>query len=78
MNRAFYPKLEQMRLSATASIISREDVIIVASVSCIYTAGDPSDFVSLGYEFRKGYTIDRKEILRKLVDMQYERNNGSP
>jgi len=69
------PKLEQMRLSATASIISREDVIVVASVSCIYTAGDPSDFVSLGYEFRKGYNIDRKEILRKLVDMQYERNN---
>ena len=69
------PKLEQMRLSAAASISSREDVIVVASVSCIYTAGDPSDFVSLGYELRKGYNIDRKEILTRLVDMQYERNN---
>ena len=69
------PKLEQMRLSATASVVSREDTIVVASVSCIYTAGDPSDYISLGYELRKGCNVDRKEILTKLVDMQYERND---
>ena len=55
------PKIEQMRLSATASLLSRKDVIVVASVSCIYTVGDPSDFMSLGYEIRKGETIERKE-----------------
>jgi excinuclease ABC subunit B len=69
------PKLEQMRLSATASILSRKDVIIVGSVSVIYTAGDPSDYVGLGYEIRKGENIDREEILHKLINMQYERND---
>ncbi len=69
------PKLEQMRLSATASILSRKDVIIVGSVSVIYTAGDPSDYVGLGYEIRKGKNIDREEILHKLINMQYERND---
>jgi len=69
------PKLEQMRLSASASLLSREDVIVVASVSCIYTAGDPGDYVELGFEFRKNLEIDRDTILQKLVDMQYERND---
>jgi len=69
------PKLEQMRLSATASILSRKDVIIVGSVSVIYTAGDPSDYVGLGYEIRKGENINREEILHKLINMQYERND---
>ena len=69
------PKLEQMRLSATASILSRNDVIIVGSVSVIYTAGDPSDYVGLGYEIRKGANIDREVILAKLINMQYERND---
>jgi excinuclease ABC subunit B len=69
------PKLEQMRLSATASILSRPDTIVVGSVSVIYTAGDPSDYVSLGYEIRKGYDISRDELLEKFVDMQYERND---
>ena len=71
------PKIEQMRLSATASVLSREDTIVVASVSCIYTVGDPSDFMSLGYEVRKGIDVDRSEILERLIDMQYERNDLS-
>ncbi len=69
------PKIEQMRLSATASLLSRPDVIVVASVSCIYTVGDPADFISLGLEIRKEKNIDRKEILEHLIDMQYERND---
>ena len=64
-----------MRLSATASILSRRDVIVVGSVSVIYTAGDPSDYVGLGYEIRKGENIDRELILQKLINMQYERND---
>ncbi len=69
------PKIEQMRLAATASVLSREDTIVVASVSCIYTVGDPSDFTSLGYELRTGTNVDRREILERLIDMQYERND---
>ena len=69
------PKIEQMRLAATASILSRKDVIVVGSVSVIYTAGDPSDYVSLGYELRSGNKVDRNEILTHLIDMQYERND---
>jgi excinuclease ABC subunit B len=69
------PKIEQMRLAATASVLSREDTIVVASVSCIYTVGDPSDFTSLGYELRKKNNVDRSEILERLIDMQYERND---
>jgi len=69
------PKIEQMRLSATASILSRKDVIVVGSVSVIYTAGDPSDYVGLGYEIRKGFNYGRNEILSHLVEMQYERND---
>jgi excinuclease ABC subunit B len=71
------PKIEQMRLAATASVLSREDTIVVASVSCIYTVGDPSDFMSLGYELRKEFDVDRSEILERLIDMQYERNDMS-
>ena len=51
------PKIEQMRLAATASVLSREDTIVVASVSCIYTVGDPTDFMSLGYELRKDMSV---------------------
>jgi len=69
------PKIEQMRLSATASVLSREDTIVVASVSCIYTVGDPKDFLALGYELRKGNKVGRSEIVGRLIDMQYERND---
>ncbi|MDG6219728.1 MAG: DEAD/DEAH box helicase family protein, partial [Candidatus Thermoplasmatota archaeon] len=69
------PKIEQMRLSATASLLSRRDVIVVASVSAIYSVGDPADFASLGFEFEQKMNISRSDILDKLVSMQYERND---
>ncbi|MEA3458396.1 MAG: DEAD/DEAH box helicase family protein, partial [Candidatus Thermoplasmatota archaeon] len=69
------PKIEQMRLAATASLLSREDVLVVASVSCIYSVGDPRDFSILSFEFRKDQQIKRNEIIERLVDMQYDRND---
>ncbi len=71
------PKIEQMRLAATAALLSRNDVIVVASVSCIYSVGDPADFSSLGFEISEGQNLERKEILERLVEMQYERNDFS-
>ena len=69
------PKIEQMRLAATASLMSRQDVIVVASVSCIYSLGDPENFESMGFEIKVGDRISRREILGKLVDILYERND---
>ena len=69
------PKLEQMRLAATASLSSRRDVIIVASVSCIYNVGNPLDYQRLGFEIRTGQKIPRNALLRRLLDIQYERND---
>jgi excinuclease ABC subunit B len=69
------PKIEQLRLSTTASIMSRRDVIVVASVSCIYGLGNPENFQSLGFEVSLGQRINRNEVLRKLIDIQYERND---
>jgi len=70
------PKLEQMRLSATASLMMRQDVIIVASVSCIYGLGDPKNYSDLATVLEKGAKTGRKELLLKLVSMQYERNDS--
>ena len=69
------PRIEQMRLAATASLLSRRDVIVVASVSCIYSVGDPTDFTSLGFEVQTGQKIPRKTLLTKLIASQYERND---
>ena len=69
------PKIEQMRLAATASLLSRKDVIVVASVSCIYSVGDPSDFKTFRFELRKNQKISRNEIIENLIKMQYERND---
>ncbi len=69
------PKIEQMRLSATASLMSRKDVIIVASVSCIYSIGKPENFHDLGFELRKGQKARRNDILQKLINIQFERND---
>lgn len=69
------PKLELMRLAATASILSRKDVIVVASVSCIYSVGDPKDYQSMGFEINVNQSISRNDILRKLIDTRYERND---
>jgi excinuclease ABC subunit B len=69
------PKIEQMRLAATASLMSRRDVIIVASISCIYGLGNPENFMKLGFEIKEKQKITRKEILGKLVASQFERND---
>ena len=67
-------EIERLRLSATNSLINRQDVVIVASVSCIYGLGSPSDYTEMMVELRRGDTVDRDEILGKLVDIQYNRN----
>jgi excinuclease ABC subunit B len=69
------PKIEQMRLAATASLMSRSDVIVVASVSCIYGLGNPENFMKMGFELKVGDKISRREILERLVAIQYERND---
>lgn len=69
------PKIEQMRLAATASLLSRRDVIVVASVSCIYGLGNPENFQKMGFELKVGDKISRREILGRLVDILYERND---
>lgn len=69
------PKIEQMRLAATASLMSRQDVIVVASVSCIYGLGNPENFQKMGFELKVGDKVHRKEILEKLIDIQFERND---
>ena len=68
-------EIDKLRHSATAALFERRDVIIVASVSCIYGLGDPEDYRDLMFSLRKGMLKDRDEVLRKLVDIQYERND---
>ncbi|GAE88874.1 excinuclease ABC subunit B [Acetivibrio straminisolvens JCM 21531] len=67
-------EIDKLRHSATAALFERRDVIIVASVSCIYGLGDPEDYTDLMLSLRPGMIKDRDEIIRKLVDIQYERN----
>ncbi len=68
-------KIEQMRLATTASLMSRQDVIVVASVSCIYGLGDPENFQKMGFELKVKDRVSRREILGKLIDIQYQRND---
>ena len=70
--------IEKLRLSATASLVERRDVIIVASVSCIYGLGSPDDYADMCVVLEIGDTIGRDEVLRRLVDIQYERNDTAP
>jgi excinuclease ABC subunit B len=72
---AINDEIDKLRHSATASLFEREDVIIVASVSCIYGLGSPIDYNEMVLSLRKGMNKDRDEILRKLVDIQYVRND---
>ncbi len=67
-------EIDKLRHSATAALFERRDVIIVASVSCIYGLGDPEDYTDLMLSLRPGMVKDRDEIIRKLVGIQYERN----
>lgn len=68
-------RLDRLRLSSTTSLMSRRDVIIVASVSCIYNLGSPEDYKQFLLYLEKGQRIDRDEVLIKLVDIQYERSD---
>ncbi|NLM28681.1 MAG: excinuclease ABC subunit UvrB [Clostridiaceae bacterium] len=67
-------EIDNLRHSATASLFERRDVIIVASVSCIYGLGDPEDYTELMLSLRPGMRKDRDEVIKKLVDIQYTRN----
>ena len=67
--------IDRLRLAATSALVSRSDVIIVASVSCIYGLGSPADYKRMMVRFAKGETVVRDEALLKLVDIQYERND---
>lgn len=71
-------EIERLRLSATNSLLSRQDVIIVASVSCIYGLGSPEDYSEMVVRVRRGARADRDEILHRLVDVQYTRNDLAP
>ena len=68
-------ELDKLRLSATTSLLTRRDVVIVASVSCIYGLGDPEDYFSLVTQVQVGQVRNRSRLVRQLVDMQYERND---
>jgi excinuclease ABC subunit B len=68
-------EIDRMRLSATRSLFERRDVIIVASVSCIYGLGSPEAYYGMLLQLERGQKISREEILRKLVEIQYERND---
>ena len=67
-------EIDKLRHSATCALNERRDVIIVASVSCIYALGDPAEYLKLSISLRKGMEIDRDEVMRRLVDIQYQRN----
>lgn len=67
-------EIDKMRHSATASLLERRDVLVVASVSCIYGLGDPEDYTNLIISLRPGMEKDRDELIKKLVEIQYERN----
>ena len=72
---AINPKIEMLRLSTTASLSFRRDVIVVASVSCIYGLGNPENFRNMGFELSVGQKISRKEIMSRLLDILFERND---
>ena len=68
-------EIERLRHSSTSSLFERRDVIVVASVSCIYGLGDPIDYANMVISLRVGQTRDRDELLKKLVEIRYERND---
>ncbi|MEC8749622.1 MAG: DEAD/DEAH box helicase family protein, partial [Pseudomonadota bacterium] len=67
--------IEQMRLSATKALMERRDVVIVASVSAIYGLGDPESYMKMLLHLRQGDTMDQRDILRRLAELQYKRND---
>lgn len=71
-------EIDRMRLATTSSLVSRRDVIVVASVSCIYGLGSPDDYKEMMVGLMVGDIVDRDEVLAKLIDVQYERNDMDP
>jgi excinuclease ABC subunit B len=69
-------EIERMRLSATTSLMERRDVIVVATVSCIYGLGSPEDYRDMRIEVTRGTTVDMRDLMRRLVAQQYERNDA--
>ncbi|MEY3933973.1 MAG: hypothetical protein RLZZ606_572 [Actinomycetota bacterium] len=68
-------EVERLRYSATMSLLSRRDVVVVSTVSCIYGLGAPSEYLDMSMPLHKGQTIDRDELIREFVTMQYQRND---
>ena len=68
-------EIDRLRLASTSALVSRRDVVIIASVSCIYGLGSPDDYREMMVSIQVGDMVDRDEILRRLVDVQYERND---
>ena len=71
-------EIDRLRLMATSALVSRRDVIVVASVSCIYGLGSPKDYLEMMVPLHVGDTVDRDELLYKLIDIHYERNDLDP
>src|SRR5690606_17246435 len=69
--------IEQMRLSATKALLERRDVVLIASVSCIYGLGDPDAYMSMMLHLRQGDTLDQRDMLRRLAQLQYTRNDAA-
>ena len=69
--------IEQMRLSATKALMERRDVVLVASVSCIYGLGDPESYMQMMLHLRRGDIVDQREVLRRLAQLQYRRNDAA-
>ncbi len=72
---AINDELDKMRLRSTAALMNRDDVIVVASVSCIYNLGSPQEYKELLFELKRGDRVSRNDILRGLIDIQYQRND---
>ncbi|MCH5270381.1 MAG: excinuclease ABC subunit UvrB [Lachnospiraceae bacterium] len=72
---AINEEIDRLRLSATASLTERKDVVVVASVSCIYGLGSPEDYQEMQVSLRPGMLKDRDQVLRELIDIQYDRND---
>lgn len=68
-------EIDKLRLSATASLTERRDVVVIASVSCIYGLGSPEEYMGMSMSLRPGMTKDRDEVIRGLIEMQYNRND---
>ena len=69
--------LDRLRLAATSAVVSRRDVVVVASVSCIFGLGSPDEYKASVIDVRVGQELDRDDLLKKLVRLQYERNHGA-